>query len=64
MNKINKNNLLIVKMDKSMICQVSNIASSTLGSSFINEDILNNEIITIIAMFHKSRYFFIDNKQK
>ena len=35
MNKINKNNLLIVKIDKSMVCQVSNIASSTLGSSFI-----------------------------
>ncbi len=55
MNKINKNNLLIVKMDKSMICQVSNIASSTLGSSFINEDILNNEINLCVKIDEKVR---------
>ena len=43
-NKIDNKNILIVKMDKSMLCEVSQIASKTLGSSFVNEDILDNDI--------------------
>ena len=43
-NKIDNKNVLIVKMDKSMLCEVSQIASKTLGSSFVNEDILDNDI--------------------
>ena len=43
-NKIDNKNILIVKMDKSMLCEVSQIASKALGSSFVNEDILDNDI--------------------
>ncbi len=43
-NKIDNKNILIVKMDKLMLCEVSQIASITLGSSFVNEDILDNDI--------------------
>ncbi len=43
-NKIDNKNILIVKMDKSMLCEVSQIASKTLGSSFVNEDIFDNDI--------------------
>ena len=42
--KLDNKNILIVKMDKSMLCEVSQIASATLGSSFVNEDIFDNEI--------------------
>ena len=42
--KIDNKNILIVKMDKSMLCEVSQIASKALGSSFVNEDILDNDI--------------------
>ena len=37
-------NLEIVTMDKSMVKKVAQIASMTLGSSFIDESILNNDI--------------------
>ena len=37
-------NIDIVKMDKSMLSSVQQIAASTLGSSFVNEEILNNDI--------------------
>ena len=37
-------NIEIVKMDKSMLSSVQQIAASTLGSSFVNEEILNNDI--------------------
>ena len=43
-NKIDNKNILIVKMDKLMLSKVSQIASITLGSSFVNEDILDNDI--------------------
>jgi len=43
-NKMDNKNIHIVKMDKSMLCEVSQIASKTLGSSFVNEDILDNDI--------------------
>ncbi|WP_164469885.1 GNAT family N-acetyltransferase [Aliarcobacter cryaerophilus] len=43
-NKIDNKNILIVKMNKSMLYEVSQIASKTLGSSFVNEDILDNDI--------------------
>ena len=43
-NKIDNKDILIVKMDKSMLCEVSQIASKTLGSSFVNEEILDNDI--------------------
>ena len=43
-NKIDNKNIHIVKMDKSMLCEVSQIASKALGSSFVNEDILDNDI--------------------
>ena len=42
--KLDNKNINIVKMDKSMLCEVSQIASKTLGSSFVNEDILDNDI--------------------
>ena len=41
---IQKFNIEIVKMDKSMLSSVQQIAASTLGSSFVNEEILNNDI--------------------
>ena len=43
-NKIDNKNILIVKMDKLMLSKVSQIASITLGSSFVNENILDNDI--------------------
>ena len=42
--KLDNKNINIVKMDKSMLCEVSQIASKTLGSSFVNENILDNDI--------------------
>ena len=36
--------IIVVPMEKSMINEVSKIASHTLGSSFVNEDILQNDI--------------------
>ena len=33
--KLDNKNINIVKMDKSMLCEVSQIASKTLGSSFV-----------------------------
>ena len=41
---IQKFNIEIVKMDKSMLSSVQQIAASTLGSSFVNEEILNKDI--------------------
>ncbi len=43
-NKIDNKNILIVKMNKSMLCEVSQIASKTLGSSFVNKEILDNDV--------------------
>ena len=43
-NKIDNKNILIVKMNKSMLCEVSQIASITLGSSFVNKEILDNDV--------------------
>ena len=37
-------NLEIVTMEKSMLKEVAQIASMTLGSSFVDESILNNDI--------------------
>ena len=48
-NKIDNKNILIVKMDKSMLCEVSQIASKTLGSSFVNEDIFDNVLQPIYS---------------
>ena len=42
--KLDNKNINIVKMDKLMLCEVSQIASKTLGSSFVNEDIFDNDI--------------------
>ena len=42
--KLDNKNINIVKMDKLMLCEVSQIASKTLGSSFVNENILDNDI--------------------
>jgi len=36
--------IIVVPMEESMINEVSKIASHTLGSSFVNEDILQNDI--------------------
>lgn len=46
MNKSEKNNqdIEIVQMEKSMVSAVAQIASMTLGSSFINDDVLDNDI--------------------
>lgn len=42
--KFDNKNIVIVNMDKSMLCNVAQIASATLGSSFVNEEILDNDI--------------------
>ena len=52
-NKIDNKNILIVKMDKSMLCEVSQIASKTLGSSFVNEDILDNDINLCVKIYEE-----------
>ena len=52
-NKIDNKNILIVKMDKLMLSKVSQIASITLGSSFVNEDILDNDINLCVKIDEK-----------
>ncbi len=42
--QLEKKDITIIPMKESMINEVAQIASMTLGSSFVNEDILNNDI--------------------
>ena len=58
--------LLIVTMDKSVLSKVAQIASDTLGSSFVNEDILDNEI-NLCAKINEKIFEYIEifyNRQR
>lgn len=63
-------NLEIVTMEKSMLKEVAQIASMTLGSSFIDESILNNDINlcakygTKIIAYCTTRFINLDYLQK
>lgn len=63
-------NLEIVTMEKSMLKEVAQIASMTLGSSFVDESILNNDINlcarsgTKIIAYCTTRFINLDYLQK
>ncbi|WP_404978125.1 IS3 family transposase [Aliarcobacter butzleri] len=53
-------------MDKSVLSKVAQIASDTLGSSFVNEDILDNEI-NLCAKINEKIFEYIEifyNRQR